>query len=142
VVPIFPPNCCEEIISYPLVPSADVNSNKNVNSNNFDFQPKSRETTRNRECSKILIPRFLVVSRDFDCFVGVYVFVGVYGRLGSSQSWGQNSSWFSPIFTVKSARFHGQLFPCPERVNTILLLYSKIGRLYAVHISSHNTITS
>jgi hypothetical protein len=30
----------------------------------------------------MLILRFLVVSRDFECFVGVYVFVGVYGSTG------------------------------------------------------------
>jgi hypothetical protein len=63
--------------------SININSNKNVNSNNFNFRSKSPETTRNREFSKMLISRFLVVSRDFDCFVGIYVFVGVYGCTGN-----------------------------------------------------------
>jgi hypothetical protein len=30
----------------------------------------------------MLISRFLVVSRDFECFVGVYVFVGVCSSTG------------------------------------------------------------
>jgi hypothetical protein len=64
------------------VSGAAVNFNKNVNSNIFKFRPKSRKTTRNRKCSKMLISRFLVVSRDFDCFVGVYVFAGVYSSSG------------------------------------------------------------
>jgi hypothetical protein len=67
------------------VPSAAVNSNKNVNANNFNFRSKSRESTRNREFSEMLISRFLVVSRDFECFVGVHVFVGVYGSTGTGQ---------------------------------------------------------
>jgi hypothetical protein len=59
-----------------VIPVLPLTPTKNVNSNNFNFQPKSRETSRNRDCSKMLISRFLVVSRDFD---RVYVFVGVYG---------------------------------------------------------------
>jgi hypothetical protein len=40
----------------------------------------------------MLISRFLGVSRDFECFVGVYVFVGVCGSTGYIPSAAKNAA--------------------------------------------------